>query len=232
MVRRALAAVPPGAELLEVGTGQGAIATRLAERFDYTGVEADPESHATTAARLAGRGRLLHADYADLGPGERFDVVCAFEVLEHLEDDRAALEAWHALLRPGGLLLVSTPMHQHRFGPWDVMVGHYRRYSRHELADLLGQVNLSEVRVAAYGFPLGYALESARNVIARRRQQQLASDAASAEERTAASGRSLQPGQRLGGLTQAASAPFRLAQRPFAGSELGTGLVASGRKRE
>ena len=75
-----------------------------------------------------------------------------------------------------------------------------------------------------YGFPVGYALESGRNLIAKRSRR-----GGSIVERTSASGRWLQPSNRMGWATQA-TAPFRVLQRPFENTELGTGLVVLARR--
>src|SRR5690606_35716431 len=90
------------------------------------------------------------------------DARVAFEVLEHIEDDAAALREWMRWVRPGGLMLLSVPAHQHRFGPMDTAVGHYRRYSKTELADKLQETGLIGVEVRAYGMPAGYMLDWVR----------------------------------------------------------------------
>ncbi|MGH3135405.1 MAG: class I SAM-dependent methyltransferase, partial [Gaiellaceae bacterium] len=142
-----------------------------------------------------------------------------------IEDDRAAVTSWLRHLRAGGWLLVSVPAGAHRFAATDVKAGHYRRYDRSDLAGVLESAGLEQLRIAAYGFPLGYALEAGRNLYASR-----AANTTSLDERTAASGRWLQPPASAAQLTRFASLPFRYAQRPFASTARGTGLVARARK--
>lgn len=222
VVRRLLPPAPQ--RLLEIGAGLGSVGARLAGRFDYVGLEPDPVSFATAERRVQPPGRMLNCTAEDLPPTEIFDVVCAFEVLEHMEDDAAALSRWLSRLRPGGWMLVSVPQGRHRYGPQDEWVGHYRRYDRSDLESLLDNAGLRELTTTSYGFPLGNALEWARDTIAGRRVA-----SASSDERTAGSGRWLQPPDWAGAATQAATFPFRVAQRPFAGTSLGTGLVTRGR---
>ncbi len=111
-------------------------------------------------------------------------------------------------------------------GPADERAGHFRRYDRGALEALLEEQGFTDVSIRAYGFPLGYVLEAVRNLLARR-----AEAAQGYESRTLASGRWLQPPDRAALLTWLAALPFRAAQRPFAASSLGTGLVALARKR-
>jgi SAM-dependent methyltransferase len=211
--------------VLEIGAGQGSVGAELARRYDYLGVEPDRSSFEVAARRIGDAGRVLNSTLEELSETETFDLVCAFEVLEHIEDDLRALASWIERIRPGGRLLLSVPAGPNRFGASDIKVGHYRRYDRDGLRDLLTQAGLDEIEIRTYGFPLGYALEVLRNQVVKRTGSR-----GTREERTAASGRLFQPSDRTAVLTAAAAAPFRLVQRPFAGTRLGTGLVALARR--
>mgnify|MGYP006315794619 CR=1 FL=1 len=227
VVRRLLPEGP--ATVLEVGCGMGGVAARLAQRYDYLGLEPDPISYAVAARRVGAAsesGEVRNADLSGLRDDERFDLVCAFEVLEHIEDDRAALKEWVSRLKPGGQLLLSTPAHQARFAPADTMAGHFRRYDPEEMADRLTEAGLVDQQIVLYGMPLGYLLEAGRNAVGRRRLRGSGADMA---ERTSGSGRLLQPGGRLAGTAiTVATKPFQLVQRGF--PNRGPGLVASARK--
>jgi SAM-dependent methyltransferase len=220
---------PDVSSVLEIGAGEGAVAVRLARRYEYVGVEPDPAAYARAAERLrtAGSGRMICGDVSALDPDVTFDLVCSLEVLEHLEDDARALVEWKLRLREGGWLLLSVPARPNRFGPHDRIVGHYRRYDAERLERLLRENGFVEPLVLTFGFPLGYALEAGRNSIARLAASR---GAGSMAEQTAASGRWLQPPDGIGWLTAAITAPFRLLQRPFVRTGLGTGLVALARR--
>ena len=71
-----------------------------------------------------------------LAPGS-LDLVVAFDVLEHIEDDKAAATGVFEALRPGGTFLVAVPADPRLWSAHDVAVGHVRRYTRPELLDLL-----------------------------------------------------------------------------------------------
>jgi SAM-dependent methyltransferase len=207
--------LPPEAEdLLEVGCGRGGFAPRLAARYRYLGVEPDPASLDVARVRLAAAGaggEVREGDVSAVAAAEQFDVVCAFEVLEHVEDDRGALRSWLERLRPGGLLMLTTPAGRDRFAAADEMVGHVRRYDPSELAALLEELGLVHVRVTRFGWPLAYVLEAVRNAIARRLAARTAT--MSRADRTASSGRLLQPGDGLVAFcVWAAALPFRKLQ--------------------
>jgi SAM-dependent methyltransferase len=214
-------------DVLEVGCGRGAVGARLAQRYQYLGVEPDQASCAVAQQRVtaAGAGQVRNVSVEELGD-ERFDLVCAFEVLEHIQDDAMALKEWASRLRAGGWLLISIPADQHRYGPHDERVGHFRRYDPPALAALLADCGFGEIEVRRYGFPLCYFLEFARNLVGRRGLA--AAPDQSIEDRTAGSGRLMQPSSAtLGAVIQWGTAPFRLLQRAF--PQAGTGLVARAR---
>jgi SAM-dependent methyltransferase len=209
--------------VLEVGAGQGAVGARLALSYRYVGVEPDQASCAVARSRIepAG-GQVVCGDISAVEPDASFDLVCAFEVLEHIERDAEAMASWVAHVRPGGWVMISVPPFQRRFGLTDRAVGHFRRYEPEQMRQLLLVSGLRDPQILLYGFPIGYALDAAKHTLARITTR----TDGSLEERTAASGRWFQPKARLGGVITVLAAPFCLIQRPFHKTNLGSGLVA------
>jgi SAM-dependent methyltransferase len=94
--------------LVEIGPGFGTFASLAGERFERV-VAVEPVPELAAACRERGV-EVLERPVEELGDELRdADVVCAFEVLEHLFDPRRFLERCHRLLRPGGLVVVSCP---------------------------------------------------------------------------------------------------------------------------
>ena len=230
-IERALRAASPRS-ILEVGAGQGATGTRLARHAAYVGVEPDMSSAAVAAARLA---RVEGADFRmggieRIGDDEMFDMVCAFEVIEHIDDDLGALRSWIEHLSSEGHLLISVPAHRKRFGASDRAVGHFRRYDAVDIESVMSSLGFEVVERRAYGAIGGHALETVRNAVINRRGGNVEATAAVADK-TAASGRLFQPTSRIAGaVTAAIAAPMRVVQRPFAAGQFGVGWLVLARR--
>lgn len=196
----ALAAGLPRGNLLEVGCGSGALLCDLSHLgFSVHGLETSAKARTMgrDLARLSGSN---HAISADIDPrwDAAFDVVCAFDVLEHIEDQNKAMQQWLRWLSPGGRLILSVPAHRHRWGAGDEWAGHWRRYDRQDLLELALTHQLRIEHIECYGFPVANATEAVGNRIYKRMIH--ARGAASKAEATASSGISRQNYTQLSGL--------------------------------
>ncbi len=108
---------------------------------------------APALAKLRGRnahvvlGEVTSLPFAD----NAFDLVCALDIIEHVDDDDAALSELVRVAKPGGTLLISTPLHPSRWTSFDDFVGHKRRYEPQPLLAKLAQHQLTITSSAVFG---------------------------------------------------------------------------------
>jgi SAM-dependent methyltransferase len=84
-------------------------------------------------------------------PDASFDLVCALDIVEHVDDDDAALREIARVASPGACVLLSAPLHASRWTAFDDFVGHRRRYEPDALRDKLAQHGLTVEQSAIYG---------------------------------------------------------------------------------
>lgn len=99
-------------------------------------------------------------------PEATFDVVSAFDVIEHCEPEHQAVAELVRVLRPGGRLLVSVPAYQWAWTHHDVLAGHHRRYTRPRLVRAVERAGL-QVDRATYGFSAVFPMFAAERLARR-----------------------------------------------------------------
>jgi len=134
-------------DVLEIGCGTGNVLTALCgiPNLRLTGSEIYLQGLRYARTRLPDV-EFIQLDATDIPFRETFDVIGAFDVLEHITDDEQVIREVHDALRSGGLFIVTVPQYQWMWSHLDEIVHHKRRYSRSEL--------LSKLRAA--GFELLY----------------------------------------------------------------------------
>ncbi len=145
--------LPPSAQILDVGTGTGSNLPMLARYGSIHACEIDEGARNVAAAR-----RLGPVEYGSL-PNElpfadrRFDLIALLDVIEHVDDDVAALRAVGGRLAPGGAVLITVPALPSMWSQLDQDSHHRRRYLRSDLRATLSQAGL-RVEFISYFFTL------------------------------------------------------------------------------
>ncbi|WP_437674457.1 class I SAM-dependent methyltransferase [Sorangium sp. So ce131] len=114
-------------ELLEVGAGVGQNLSVLTEFGAVDAIEVSPLGQEAIAR--SGVARTLYSAGIPFELDRRYDVICALDVIEHIEDDRAALLWIHDHLRPGGIFVATVPAYPWLFSDHDRALQHFRRYT-------------------------------------------------------------------------------------------------------
>ncbi len=130
--------------ILNAGCGSGELSFQLAQA-GHRVLGIDPElEHVRVAeqkARVINRRNcsFVVSSIEDFQPTAPFDCVIATDVLEHIQDDRAAFEKLISFVKPGGLVIITVPAGQWLFGYHDESLGHFRRYSLTTLRRLVNE---------------------------------------------------------------------------------------------
>jgi SAM-dependent methyltransferase len=81
----------------------------------------------------------------------KFDLVCAIDIVEHVDDEDGVLSELSRVCSAGGALLIAVPLHPARWTAFDEFVGHCRRYEPRRLLAKLGEYGFTVERSAVYG---------------------------------------------------------------------------------
>lgn len=223
----------PG-KTLEVGCGAGSLLCDMTRRgHECTGIETSGQALEIASEMTAGLDKAtVQANAVSTWDGQ-FDLLMSFDVLEHIEDDCAALTQWVGWLKPGGTAILSVPGHRRMWSPRDAWAGHFRRYDRKDFVDLVENAGLRVERVECYGFPLSNLTHWLGNLSVR--GQNYAGGANDTAGATAASGIDRSTHVRLFGIQRslpgrAAMALACLVQRLFLQTDLGDGYIIIARK--
>lgn len=126
---------PNCGSLLEVGCGTGFVLSGIAGAFPkmrLVGSEISTAGLQFAATRVPD-AELVQMDARRLPYFEEFDVVSAFDVIEHIKEDEQVLSGLYKAIKPGGGCLITVPQHQWLWSPVDEQAFHERRYSAEEL---------------------------------------------------------------------------------------------------
>jgi SAM-dependent methyltransferase len=163
LIRRE-ARLPTDAQILEIGCGTGHNLAMLSGFGHVEGLELDDEARALSEKRL---GRtVMSAPLPELAgvPDRHYDLIGAFDVIEHIDDDRAAIASIATKLKPGATFMMTVPAHQWMWSAHDTVNHHKRRYSKRALRQLIGASPLQLKRIGYFNsllFPLAVAERAA-----------------------------------------------------------------------
>ena len=162
--------LPRDARILEIGCGTGHNLPMLGGFGTVDAIEIDPAARAIASKRL---GRAVGAAPLPELPGvprAAYDLVAVLDVVEHIEDDVAALAAMAKCLKPGGKILIAVPAHQWMWSAHDTVNHHHRRYSKRSLVKAIDAAGLAPVKLGYFNsllFPLAAAARVAGRLTGR-----------------------------------------------------------------
>lgn len=155
IVERLQDMLPKGRKLriLNVGAATGRSTEILQPFGEVQSLEYDVPSYefCRDALKLSiDNGSILELPYAD----EQFDLVCAFDVVEHVEDDQKAVQELLRVCKPGGKVFVTVPAFMSLWSTHDLVNQHFRRYTRKDLVSLFLSAGARPERSSYFNFLL------------------------------------------------------------------------------
>jgi SAM-dependent methyltransferase len=131
---------------LEVGCGTGFVLQMLQKTFSgwkICATEAQPEGIEFARKRVSADVSFFQMDACNIPFRDEFDAIGAFDVIEHIPDDVAAIAQIHSAIKPGGHFILSVPQHMFLWSKYDEAGCHFRRYSADELETKLKAAGFS-----------------------------------------------------------------------------------------
>jgi 2-polyprenyl-3-methyl-5-hydroxy-6-metoxy-1,4-benzoquinol methylase len=158
--------------VLEVGAGIGTVTAALVkqaqdgENVRFLSIEPDRGLAELLFTSVTPLGvEVRHAATPEIvDTGQQFNGVVYINVLEHIEDHVGELQRARALIKPGGRLAIVVPASPRLYGPLDTVSGHYRRYRKQTLNDLLVDAGFT-VETLNYFDTAGFFAYWARNTL-------------------------------------------------------------------
>ncbi len=144
-----------GRVMYHIGCGVGVFNQMAVDAgFSVVAYEPDPPPFRIAMAnRPTGKCEVINGSLLDITEEAVADVIVVHDVLEHIEDDSAAVLRLSRILKPDGTMVLSVPALQSLFGYHDEQLGHFRRYSRRSLRAVLGPIFRVE-RLRYFGMSL------------------------------------------------------------------------------
>jgi SAM-dependent methyltransferase len=143
---------PKAQNLLEIGCGTGFVLSGFKEAFPnivLSGSEVFSDGLGFAAKRLP-HVELFQMDARHIPFRDEFDVIGAFDVLEHIKQDEEVLAQMHQATREGGGILITVPHHRFLWSPVDEFARHVRRYETRELREKVSRAGFSVVRITSF----------------------------------------------------------------------------------
>jgi SAM-dependent methyltransferase len=153
--------LPDNAKILEIGSGTGSNLSLLSVYGTVLGLEMSQD--AIDMARQAGNTSANISMQLGKCPDDlnqiitKFDLICLFDVLEHIDEDATTLTRLKALLKPNGKIIISVPAFQWLWSGHDQFLHHKRRYTKQTLSSCLEEAQLAARYISYFNcllFPL------------------------------------------------------------------------------
>ena len=138
-------------DIADIGCGAGLLLNSLTNFGNVTGI--DYSNQAINFCKQSFQGKLIQADCSkNIEIKEKYDLVIASDLIEHIKDDKIAINNIYNLLKPNGYAIITVPAFMFLWSQHDVNNMHYRRYEFIQLRNLIQSFNLKIEYISFYNF--------------------------------------------------------------------------------
>lgn len=139
----------PAAKVLDIGCGTGMMLRHLAKYGEIWGIDKDIKAVEYSRDKVP-QAKVILGSFPETLPEEKFDLITALDVFEHLGDDEKALAETANLLKPNGIFLLTVPAYRFLWSQHDTLNRHCRRYLRAELKVKLEKAGLKTTKLSYF----------------------------------------------------------------------------------
>lgn len=166
--------LPRPARILEVGSGTGGNLAMLSQHGSVSALEMDENARKLSSEKTHDRFTIRAGNCPDDIPfqGEQFDLICMFDVLEHIDEDVETLATLRKHLAPGGRMLITVPAYPWLWSAHDVFLHHKRRYTARALRQVFNESGLHIDRITYFNtllLPLAALARLKDRIVSRKR---------------------------------------------------------------
>ena len=139
-------------KILEIGCGTGFVLRKLQSHFreaELYGSDLLIEGLYFASQRVS-TATLVQMDARDIPYQQEFDLICALDVIEHIEEDELALSQMYNAVRPGGKIIITVPQHMFLWSTVDELSYHKRRYGRDDLINKVRKAGFEVIKTASF----------------------------------------------------------------------------------
>jgi SAM-dependent methyltransferase len=170
--------LPANASILEIGCGTGGNLSMLTAYGNVDAVEMDQNAIQFAKAKIDGAVDIRKGKCPDEIPfaGKKYDLICLFDVLEHIEEETETLFALKKRLKPEGIILVTVPAYQWLWSSHDENLHHKRRYTVDKLRSVATEAQLA-AKTSTYFNTLLFPLAAIARIAERFSKKEMDSEA-------------------------------------------------------